>query len=72
MIKIKRTEGQISRAQRNKEIIRKYAVLKRKYPELSRERLYSTIAEDYSISSGAIRAICEKEAQAENYADREN
>ncbi len=61
MTKLKPTPAQITRASRNKEIIKKYNTLKDRYPEASRERIYATIAEDYPITSGAIRVICEKE-----------
>ena len=54
------TEKQLSRMERNKEIISSFKALRKKNPDISPQRLFATIAEDYSISAAAIRQICRR------------
>ena len=58
MAKVLFTEKQLSRMERNKEIIASYKALVKKNPDISSERIFATIAENYGVSSGAIRRIC--------------
>lgn len=54
------TEKQLSRMERNKDIINAYKALRKKNPEISPERIFATIAADYNIGTAAIRQICVK------------
>ena len=60
MEKVLFTEKQLTRMERNKEIINSYKVLRKKNPDISAERIFATIAENYNITACAIRHICVK------------
>ena len=60
MGKVLYTEKQLSRMERNKEIVASFKTLRKKNPDISPERIFTTIAQNYNISSCAIRQICTK------------
>lgn len=60
MEKVLFTEKQLSRMERNKEIIASFKSLRKRNPDISPQRLFATIAEDYDISAAAIRQICQR------------
>ena len=60
MEKVLFTEKQLSRMERDKEIINSYKSLRKKNPTISAERIFATIAENYSVGPAAIRRVCVK------------
>lgn len=54
------TEKQITRAERNKGILGEFKSLRKKNPDISLERIFSTIAQNYDISSAAVRMVCKR------------
>ena len=60
MEKVLFTEKQLSRMERNKEIIASYKTLRKKNPDISPQRIFVTIAENYDITPAAIRQICQR------------
>lgn len=54
------TEKQLSRMERDKEIINSFKNLRKKNPSISAERIFATIAENYNIGSAAVRRVCVK------------
>jgi len=54
------TFKQLARRERDMDIVSKYTSLREEYPDLKSQRLFEEIANNYPISTAAIRAICVK------------
>ena len=52
------TAKQKEKQKRNDKIASMFLKLRKKYPDVSLERIFAVIAEDYPITTAAIRNVC--------------
>jgi len=61
MAEIKYTKKGLARMERNKKIVASYLDLSSRNPDVKAERIFAGIADEFKMTSAAIRGICKRE-----------